>query len=240
MIMTSSCSLRKQGVPEERQYKSKNIEIVIARYNEDLNWLENPIFYPIDNITVYNKGQNDNFMKNIRRTIDLPNLGRESHTYLTHIIRNYDSLADMTIFLPGSAETPHKWSKVQTIMEMLKETEEHAFPEINADIYGEELDFHLDAWGCNHTMNQEMHPSTELTPSKYRPFREWYAHYFGMHTYGTYTKCGYTGVFAINKKHILKRPKSYYMNLIQDLEVSSNPEVGHYFERAWSAVFDII
>ena len=28
-----------------------------------------------------------------------------------------------------------------------------------------------------------------------------------------------------------------YDKLIKELEVSSNPEVGHYFERAWAAVF---
>ena len=29
----------------------------------------------------------------------------------------------------------------------------------------------------------------------------------------------------------------YYMDLIKDLDKSSNPEAGHYFERAWEAVF---
>ena len=29
------------------------------------------------------------------------------------------------------------------------------------------------------------------------------------------------------------------INLLKELEVSSNPEVGHYFERAWVAVFGV-
>ena len=67
-------------------------ELVIARYNEDISWLKH-----IKNkkITVYNKGK-DNV-----NGIQLPNIGRESHTYLTHIINNYDKLSDMTIFCQG-------------------------------------------------------------------------------------------------------------------------------------------
>jgi hypothetical protein len=74
-----------------------NTEIVIARYNENLNWIEQ-----LDNnikITIYNKGKND-----IKYPfITLPNVGRESHTYLYHIIKNYDNLADLTIFCQGDS-----------------------------------------------------------------------------------------------------------------------------------------
>jgi len=71
-----------------------NIELVIARYNEDISWLNK-----IKNkkITIYNKGKDDINKESIK----LPNIGRESHTYLTHIIRNYNNLADITIFSQG-------------------------------------------------------------------------------------------------------------------------------------------
>ena len=32
----------------------------------------------------------------------LPNVGRESHAYLSHIVDNYDSLADWTVFTQAS------------------------------------------------------------------------------------------------------------------------------------------
>lgn len=71
-----------------------SIELVIARYNEDISWLSK-----VKNmkITIYNKGVDDLNLNNIK----LPNIGRESHTYLTHIINNYDNLADTTIFCQG-------------------------------------------------------------------------------------------------------------------------------------------
>jgi hypothetical protein len=72
-------------------------EIVIARYNEDLSWIKK--LPKSIKITIYNKGNDDiehSFIK-------LPNIGRESHTYLYHIINNYDKLADQTIFCQGDS-----------------------------------------------------------------------------------------------------------------------------------------
>jgi hypothetical protein len=47
----------------------------------------------------------------------------------------------------------------------------------------------------------------------------------------------YSGIFGIGKKHIIQHPKAYYEKLIQELNTHSNPEVGHYFERSWAAIF---
>ena len=78
--------------PKITKYKT---EMIIARYNEDLSWLE---LVPKDiKITIYNKGKDDISYP----FIQLPNIGRESHTYMYHIVNNYDNLADMTIFCQG-------------------------------------------------------------------------------------------------------------------------------------------
>jgi hypothetical protein len=72
-------------------------ELVIARYNEDLSWIDK--LPKTIKITIYNKGKHD-----IKYPfIELPNIGRESHTYLYHIINNYDSLAEQTIFCQGDS-----------------------------------------------------------------------------------------------------------------------------------------
>jgi hypothetical protein len=72
-------------------------EIVVARYNENLDWLKKIKKSKDIKITVYNKGKDDINVP----FIPLPNIGRESHTYLYHIINNYDNLADQTIFCQG-------------------------------------------------------------------------------------------------------------------------------------------
>ena len=74
-------------------------EIVVARYNENLDWIKKIKKSKDLKITVYNKGPDDIDIPFIR----LPNIGRESHTYLYHIINNYDNLADQTIFCQGDS-----------------------------------------------------------------------------------------------------------------------------------------
>ena len=71
------------------------IEIVIARYNEDLLWtLETP--FNEFKYTVYNKGDNDTFEKtNVTKIINLPNVGRCDHTFLYHITENYNNLSNI-------------------------------------------------------------------------------------------------------------------------------------------------
>ena len=76
-----------------------NFEIVVARYNENINWLKK-----FKSITlIYNKGNYDKYL-NEYNVIHLPNYGRESHTYLYHIINNYDNLKEFTIFFQGSLD----------------------------------------------------------------------------------------------------------------------------------------
>lgn len=62
-------------------------ELVVARYDEDIDWLKQ---LPNIKISVYDKGEGESNR--------LPNIGRESHTYIHHIIKNYDVMNDWTLF----------------------------------------------------------------------------------------------------------------------------------------------
>ena len=70
----------------------RRVDIVIAKYEEDISWTR----LLKDNVIVYDKSNHP-----VEGAIRLPNLGREAHTYLYHIVKNYDNLADYTIFLQG-------------------------------------------------------------------------------------------------------------------------------------------
>lgn len=65
-------------------------ELVVSYYKENLNWLDKLKDYKI---TIYNKSGVD-----IPNTINLPNVGREMHTYFHHIVTNYDNLSDWVFF----------------------------------------------------------------------------------------------------------------------------------------------
>jgi hypothetical protein len=75
------------------------IDVVVAHYDEDLTWLS--ALSKNLHIHVYTKGPHlklhlpDGSETSVRQ---LPNVGRESHTYLSHIVQNYEHLAEWTVF----------------------------------------------------------------------------------------------------------------------------------------------
>lgn len=76
--------------------------IVIARYNENIDWIKH-INLDMYRVYVYNKGgkiSTKTYSHDIM-VIDLENVGREAHTYLHHIIAHYDSLPEKVIFTQG-------------------------------------------------------------------------------------------------------------------------------------------
>jgi hypothetical protein len=79
----------------------RRVELVVARYDEDVSWCT-------DNCTIYNKGigmassaSAGPEVNGKQRVVTLQNIGRESHTWLTHIVTRWNSLADQTAFMQG-------------------------------------------------------------------------------------------------------------------------------------------
>jgi hypothetical protein len=214
---------------------NNKIEIVVARYNENLEWINEEPFNKFP-VVCYNKGNNNNFeIKGPHKVFNLENVGREGHTFLYHIINNYDNLADVTVFLPGSTNITHKMYKAKRIFEELEKNTTTIF-------LGEKFgnlkifiaDFKLDEWQSTSTENVNVNNESNLIKSDIRPFGKWFEHHFGNIKVKFAT---YHGVNAIAKKHILQHPKEYYINFLNELSVGSNPEVGHFVERAYCAMF---
>lgn len=79
------------------------MDVVIARYNENLDWIN--IFDDCKDVRlfVYNKSDK-NWQYEGKSTMSmcsLDNIGREAHSFLHHIVTNYDNLAEKTMFLQG-------------------------------------------------------------------------------------------------------------------------------------------
>lgn len=230
---------RKEGMESNDQKKmQKSVELVVARYNEDLNWMKQDQIDKYSNVTIYNKGKNQDFYhKPSSKIVTIDNVGRCDHTYLYHIIQNYDHLADIVAFLPGSADMGFKVNQTQRLFDTIEREDKAAFVNTRTfqtplrDVYN---DFQLDEWKASDTRNTEINSESKLEPSKYRPYGAWYDHY--LKDTKAYTLSFY-GIFSVAKEDIQQHPKSYYENLIKELSNSSNPEVGHYFERSWVAIF---
>mgnify|MGYP000642643650 CR=1 FL=1 len=88
-------------------------QIIISRYNEDLSWVKQMVNEDIE-IFIYNKGPKiiEEYSPKVKIS-DLENVGRESHTYLHHIINNYDELPEKIIFTQfGASQLEEPWDLV--------------------------------------------------------------------------------------------------------------------------------
>jgi len=207
--------------------------MVVARYNEKLEWLKEEPFSKY-NALIYNKGVNDDFYHK-GDVVQLDNVGRCDHTYLYHIVNHYDHLTDILIFLPGSVNLPHKIEKSKQILQKIEETQQAVF--ISEPVDKKQLyDFKLDEWMATSHENSSINNETTLELCKIRPFGKWFESKFGTHVL---THVSYGGTLSVSKKDVLQHPKSYYENLLEELSHSSNPEVGHYVERSWQAIFSL-
>ena len=218
--------------------KLPDIQLVISRYNEDLEWLKEEPFrkYPV---ICYNKGPDDKFYKPDKMKItNLENLGRCDHTYIYHILKNYDNLPEHTLFLPGSCDIPAKKEKaIRWIKEIEKENVAIFIGHrLNQSVKDALYDFTLNEWKATDKRNQAINPESKLQLHDIRPFGKWHETHFGDTGASHYTL---GGVMGIHKQNILSRPKSEYEKFEKELNRHSNPEVGHYYERAWASIFNI-
>jgi len=218
------------------------INIIISRYNENLKWT---LDYPYNKYkyTVYNKGNNENFeKKNVINVVNLPNVGRESHTYLYHIISNYDNLKDINVFLPGSIDTNHTIFKKRLISSKLFDYIEKndnavflSFDNIkNNSIVDEFKYFQVNSYSSTTRENFMLNKESKTEKCIYRPYYKWYNKVFGDRVSNSVV---HYGIFSVDKRDILKYPKIYYKNLIEYVSNSSNPEAGHFFEKSWGVIF---
>jgi hypothetical protein len=214
-----------------------NIEIIIARFNEDLNWtLEAP--FNCFQYIVYNKGNNDNFNKtNVKKIINIENVGKCDHTYLYHITENYDNLSNIIVFFPGSLNLYYKKDKAKLILNnIIKSNYSKAYfaGHYHPNIKQAFNNFKLDKYRTTDIKNCLLNNESRLQKSKIRPYGNWYTYFFGNIKAHWTTMCG---IFSIDKRDIIQHPIERYQGLLKTVNTHSNPEAGHYIERSWCAIF---
>jgi hypothetical protein len=209
----------------------KEYEFVVARYNENIDWLDRVK----DNCIIYNKG----VPLEINNEIPLKNVGRESHTYLWHIIHNYDNLAEVTIFTQGcisDSKTMPNRNTLENLLRMKCEAENEGksiFLNINKPISYEHRwsnpDFNIKdgKWVLENNYNN----NNKIL------FKDWFIQHTKETEFPDPLIWYGNGIFAIRKDIILKNPKDYYESLIKEVEHHINPIEGHFFERSWYYIF---
>ena len=184
------------------------MRVVIARYQEDLDWANG-----ISCCTIYNKGSP---LEHKHTVLSLPNVGREGHTYLYHIIENYDHLDDHTCFLQGNPfdHTPD--------LEMrLKEFEKDIVPYylLSNHVYNINL--------CYDPTDTSLHDL----------LIRGYERVFGVKKVSHEFQFGAGAQFIVSKEIIRSRSKAFYENILQMMDRENSPPEGFMLERFWNMIF---
>ena len=196
--------------------------IVVAHYNEDLKWLT-----PFDSksIIVYSKGKPSE-IDCIQRY--LPNIGNESHTYLTYILENYDNLPEIIFFTQGSIDDHYISSDKDNIINTF----------LNIDTHSQNYRKCLFNVGLDHKYRL-----SEYNKHILQMFNMSGKDFFKMYVNKDIDLKDpiyiyFYGIFSIKKEYILSRTKEYYKILLS-LLTSVQSEVGHFFERSWFYIFNL-
>lgn len=202
--------------------------LIISRFKEDISWLKKHREFKI---IIYNKGpkiKNSEF-KNI---YSLTNVGRESHTWLYHIVLNYNNLDDVNIFLQGRIDDLNCMA-YENPKRYLKDIDKYGFV---ASRYGLLTPFH---WQWNVGIEKDLRykekwEKSEISSSKIG-FRQFSKKLFPK--IPRFVATSYGGCFAVKKNYIRKYDINFYSDLLDLLSTHKNPIEGHYMERLWCYMY---
>jgi hypothetical protein len=189
-----------------------SICIVVARYNENIEWTKQ---FP--NVIIYNKG---NKLDNSYNEVLLDNVGREGHTYYKYICDNYDNLMDYTVFLQGNP-FDHSPNIISNLNKYINT------PNLNID-----FEF-LSEYIINSSLNRELYLNWQCK----NIYKSWY-NIFGMESPNDECIFGAGAQFIVSKNKILKNTKEFYNNIVKMLEYSIDPPEGYDIERLHKYIFN--
>ena len=195
-------------------------QIVIARYEEDVSWAAG---LPA---VVYNKGTT---IEAPIRQLPLPNVGREAHTYLTHILRAWNELADVTLFTQGGLD--HLPAGIR-LDDLLNSPNDIVVPRlVRCREWGPDGRIvHFGIWKDKMARGRMRAGKLSLV--------DWFRRHLNVDP-ETLGAIAYApgAIFAVKKQCIRQRPIALYETLIESVSDHNDPEEAHYLERAWLYVF---
>lgn len=199
------------------------IELVVARYLEDLAWLRRR---PADlRVTVYDKSIDHSAGPD---ALPLPNVGREAHTYLHHIVSHYESLAEWTVFCQGKP-FDHAFDFKKSLQTFATQPET-----INPTGF---------RWLGHLIDTDDAHGERLFRPwSKNEDGRGLDLRGFHRAVFGTDGSELYTFVlgaqFAVHRAVVHQQPLAFYERALA--ASVTFPDAAHCFERTWDRVFGVV
>jgi len=203
--------------------------IVVAHYNEDLSWLTEVIDIPGTSIFVYSKAAADKLpvlpdSANIHFQ-RLPNVGREAHTYLHHIITHYESIAseDMASDLLFTQGNPFDHRSRAEFFDDYVKNKNNTLTYPPAD-------------RC--AIHRSWKPNLKNVKDSGGGIGGWWAKVFPPEEpFPRTLKIMWFAILRVKSYYILKRPLAFYERALKTVNHHIDPEEGHFFERAWGNLF---
>ncbi len=205
---------------EKKSINNMEYSVVVARYNEDISWLS--AFNP-SNVIIYNKG--DALPACNYTQIQLPNIGREAHTYLSYIVEHYNNLPNVCFFTQGSISDHDISIKSDDLYAKYINIKTYS----NTSRIGQLTDYLI-----NYKIT---HYNCTLVESKYTMET-----FFTTHVKPNIPSPAniyWNAIFSVTKDRILSRPLSYYKSLLELPDLAhKDSEIAHFFERSWYYIFN--
>lgn len=237
--------------------KVDEMQVVIARYKEDLSWVERE--FPNENVIIYNKGPDDlpNSITSKYKIVSLPNFGRETHTYLYHIVHNYDHLAERTLFLQGNPFDHQDF----LLLPLMKYKKRYHIKSLIYQVFGiyPKIDLPGKWVACQNIISANCVKSNLFGEEKYLLSYKWanpewirlkdemqlltrFLLQINSHKkINEKTAIGWVpgAQFAVDGYVVRRHSKELYEMLMHQFEHVSDCIESHYMERLWSEVFAV-
>ena len=215
-----------------------DIRLVVARHREDLSWL-GEVGLPC---TVYNKGPelDPAALPPGAEIVPLENLGREAHTYLTHILANYGRLPAFTALLQGDPFThlaPPEEPRVtpQGLRQRLLDLAARNTPFAGLAWFR----LRCDGLGRPHDLADPAKKGRWKGWGKDIPVATTFEALFFAPAPKEFIARASTGNMLVCRERILARSRAFYQRaqnlVLADPDDADN--IGHALERLWQAIF---
>lgn len=180
----------------------RNLQVVVARYNENIEWT-NQLNYKVN---IFNKNEDDNHLFDY----NLPNVGREPHTFFTYIINNYDNLPEYIAFVQGNPF-------------------DHCNNVIN-EINNFDFKTEFKQLGVLHQLTMEYESINQQVQS--------YSNQIGFNiTYPIYMTPG--AQYIISRRLIKKKPIEFYQRILDTLKYEKYPHAALDVEKCLFQIYGV-
>jgi len=222
------------------------IEFVIAHYNESFEYLK---YLPKNQIiTIYYKGDKKVLLpkNNLNiKLVQLENIGKEYHSYLIHIINNYENLTKINFFF--SASFIELKDRTRNFTKIYKKISSFNIKKYNG-LYTSEDKYFLFKKEKNKALNPKFRIFNHITSKNTQhkiiqsdkfPLDNFFFTYFRDKKLDKIIK-SLNGIFATNKENIISVDKKVFQAIVSEYKIPNKDyESGHYLERLYPSIFKL-